>query len=687
MNKDNILQQVTPIDIFTAFLQIDKIPKGNISSPFTDDKNPSFKLYPKTNSFKCFATGKQGDCFQFVADLNNLDCKREFSSVTALIAEKLNIEIQDNSIEFHKIEFSEKHIGYYKQGNWNITKELLQKYNVNAIDKFSFFNSKKNQRQEITISPDRTGIVYDLGKESEIYIPASGNLKKFFLNKQKGETIFGINQLPEKPSFIIIAAGKKDCLILNANGFPSVCFRSENHYITKNQAELLKGKSENVLICYDNDAAGIAACNRAVKDYKFTAVSLPKNTNDVADFFFKNDAKVFGDRITEVLNSIKLKAEKRKDSIFDKAEQYLEDRYEFRYNTVSLAFESRKKGEFEFEETNENNLYIELNKNGINITQNKLIAILKSDFVPHYNPLIEYFEELPAWDKKTDHINKLASYVNTFDNEQFAYHFKKWCVRAVKCVFDQDYFNKQAFILVHKGQSSGKSTWCRFLCPPPLKNYIAEDIKGNDKDDRILICKNFIINLDELSALSKTDINALKAFFSKTFINERLPYDKKNTLLSRVCSFVGSTNMGEFLNDETGSVRWLCFELSGQINFDYKKHIDINLVWSQALELSRTGFQCELTLEDIKRNEERNEKFANRTIEQELIDSYLEKPSEKNKGQFQTPTDIMIQLRQKYERLNSPERIGKALVKNGFDKVKKSRYGYYVVYKDLIPIK
>lgn len=126
-------------------------------------------------------------------------------------------------------------------------------------------------------------------------------------------------------------------------------------------------------------------------------------------------------------------------------------------------------------------------------------------------------------------------------------------VRTVKCAVEPNYFNKQALIICHKAQNSGKSTWCRFLCPPELSNYIAEDI-SNDKDARILLCKNFLINLDELSSLTKKDVNSLKAFFTKTVINERLPYDRKSTIINRICSFIGSTNMSEFLNDETGSV-------------------------------------------------------------------------------------------------------------------------------------
>lgn len=106
-------------------------------------------------------------------------------------------------------------------------------------------------------------------------------------------------------------------------------------------------------------------------------------------------------------------------------------------------------------------------------------------------------------------------------------------------------------------------------------NYLSEDI-GLDKDSRIKLCKNLIINLDELSILATTDINSLKAYISKTRINERFPYARKAEFLERICSFVGSTTRTDFLTAESGSVRWIVFEVIEKINFKYSTLIDIS---------------------------------------------------------------------------------------------------------------
>ena len=365
-------------------------------------------------------------------------------------------------------------------------------------------------------------------------------------------------------------------------------------------------------------------------------------------------------------------------NIFDITENYLSDRYDFRYNEIALEIEYKSKKSKQYKPLNENSLYIELQKKGIKISINNLLAILRSEFVDNFNPIRAYFLSLPKWDGQL-HIQKLAGYVTTYDKKQFEYHFLKWCVRCVKCVFEDDYFNKQAFVLVHKGQSSGKSTFCRFMCPPALANYIAEDI-SNDKDARILLAKNFLVNLDELAVLSKKEINQLKSYFSKTVINERLPYDRKNSILARVCSFIGSTNMSTFLNDETGSVRWLCFELTAPIKFSYKTEVDIDKVWAHAFALSKSNFDCELSFKDVQDNEKRNSKYTTLSVEHEIISKYFKIPENPLKQQFMTSSDIMHYLSIKYQRLNHVS-IGKAMISLGFERLKdKDRqvYGYVV---------
>lgn len=369
---------------------------------------------------------------------------------------------------------------------------------------------------------------------------------------------------------------------------------------------------------------------------------------------------------------------------FALAKQYLMEKFEIRKNVISHELEYRNRNKGEFITLNEHTIYVNMQIDNVNINFANLIALFKSDMVEEFNPFIDYFEHLPKWNMEVDYIQKLAAYVivNDNDRQRFDIQFRKWIVRTIKCALIDGYFNKQAFILVQEKQNSGKSTFCRFMCPPKLSNYIAENISV-DKDSRILLTSNFLINLDELSTLSKVEINALKSMFSKDKINDRLPYERKNSIIPRRASIIGSTNQSEFLNDESGSVRWLCFEISG-INWKYKTEIDIDLVYSQAYYLFQNGFKAELTQTEIAANDEINKSFQILTSERELIHKYLisvEKGDEY--AIFMTATDIMVYLHQVSNDSIKlfPSNIGKALKqlnftrsKNGIEKI----FGYWV---------
>jgi predicted P-loop ATPase len=358
-------------------------------------------------------------------------------------------------------------------------------------------------------------------------------------------------------------------------------------------------------------------------------------------------------------------------------EEYLNERYLLRNNIISLDIEIRKKDKSKWQILCENSLYIELQKEGINISIANLLALLNSDFVTDYNPFESYFSNLRDWDG-IDHIGNLASYVHTRDQKSFELQFCKWLVRLVKTATESKYFNKQALIFVHDKQNSGKTTFCRFLCPKILNNYLSENI-SIDKDSRIALATNILINLDELATLSRRDINSLKALFSKESINDRLPYARTASVIPRRCSFIGSTNEMEFLMDETGSVRWLCFEID-KIDWEYSKRIDIDLVYAQAYHLVKTKFDCDLTRDEINENERRNQVFQILSEERQLIQKHFTHDESEDPNSFRTATDIKTKLSQMLNVNNlKVGNIGKALKQIDIPKKKLSGvYGYYV---------
>jgi len=366
----------------------------------------------------------------------------------------------------------------------------------------------------------------------------------------------------------------------------------------------------------------------------------------------------------------------RKDSVYDKIHEELSKYFLLKFNEISLEYEiynSKTDGKIPF---NEASLLIHLNREKINVSSQTFKTYLKSHFVKQYNPIKEYFESLPKWDGK-DYIKKYASYVNTDDNNLFDHHLRKWAVRAVKTILHSDQINKHCLVLANGDQHAGKSTYIKNLCPKPLMQYYYENI-GVSKDDRIKLCKAFMINIEELDILGKYDINSIKSLISQMTVNERLPYAEKSSLLYRICSFMGSTNKIEFLTDDTGSVRWIIFDVIGRINFSYSKEFDINDFWVQAyhIYLHQPDFKSELTVEEVDANEKRNEKFTLQTVESEFILKFYEKTDDLT--YFRTASDVETELAVMGKKLNI-QRLGSSLKKYGFERIKhpkKQVYGY-----------
>lgn len=364
---------------------------------------------------------------------------------------------------------------------------------------------------------------------------------------------------------------------------------------------------------------------------------------------------------------------------FLRIKHLLSERYDFRFNSVSLDIEISKKDKNDFQVLNENDLVCELLEAGFAGVETPLMALLRSSFVPQYDPFKEYFEGLPEWTKgDKDYIEELAGFIDAKDQEWFNSQFKKMLVRTVACSIHHIPFNKQCFIF--KGwQNDGKTTFVRFLCPPKLREYITETIDVNNKDGRLALCLNFIINLDELSKLPRNEVNKVKALITVQGVKERLPYDRKPTKILRRASFFGSTNDDEFLTDSTGNVRWLVMELNkngvkhgnGGEN-GYNQQIDIDMVYAQAYALLKSGFQFEMTKQEIEFSEKNNQGFQVLSIEQELIQKFFIPASKDEEGaEFLTATDVLQVIELQVKNPISTNSIGKAMSNLQFEKDQK----------------
>ena len=219
---------------------------------------------------------------------------------------------------------------------------------------------------------------------------------------------------------------------------------------------------------------------------------MPNEFKDIVEYFKKCNKNDF-----EKLKTVD------GNTIIHKMERYLNNKFDFRFNVLRQNVEYRFKNREYWEtvdELKENQIYIELIKRDIKCNHSIVSSLLKSEFSPLFHPFIDYFSNLPKWNGH-DYISDYCSYIETEDLN-FTKQFKKWIVRVVKCATEPNYFNKQVFVIVQAKQNSGKTTWCRNLLPKKLEGYMTQNL-GKDKDSKITLCKNLLINLDELEILDK----------------------------------------------------------------------------------------------------------------------------------------------------------------------------------------
>ena len=362
---------------------------------------------------------------------------------------------------------------------------------------------------------------------------------------------------------------------------------------------------------------------------------------------------------------------------------------ELRYNSILSAVEIKWQYEQQYRRINDrviNSLFFMCEENGTKIPLQQLYTYINSNKIAKYDPIRYYFDNLPVWDGR-DYIKQLCNHIYVEeDKEFFQLMLRKWLIRAVKCALEDDFYNKQMLVFISNKQDIGKTYLCRWLCPPALKDYFT-DTPSNGKDEILQTACSFLILHDEMAKFKSKDIDELKASLSRNSITVRLPYDKYPQVFPRRCSYLGTSNRVMLLNDETGSVRFICFSVE-YIDFNYSKTIDINKLYSQVYALYLAGDDYELTNaeKDIMQNS--NDKYFIEMSEIDLVAKYFISPANNEDDDilYLSSSEIASFLQERENVQINTINLGKALTKMHFQKIQKKvngmpRYKYVLKTK------
>ncbi|WP_053991925.1 VapE domain-containing protein [Mangrovimonas sp. TPBH4] len=363
---------------------------------------------------------------------------------------------------------------------------------------------------------------------------------------------------------------------------------------------------------------------------------------------------------------------------YSNVEVYLKRKYTFKYNEVlnRTFFKKNSGGSSSLKLLDDyylNSMYRELSNKNLKIGKAALRDLLQSDFVPRFNPIMDYFKNLKTWDGSNDFITSLACTVNSTDNKVFQWAFKKWFVAMIGCAYSQNITNHCALILIGP-QGLGKSSWIQGLLPIELKDYLSSGkVDPTRKDSVFLLAECMLINLEEVGTFSRSEAEAFKEIITKEVIRERRPYGVFAENYVRRASFIGSSNNQKILVDVTGNRRFLVFEISG-----FKK-IDSQLLdnaYSQGFYLFKKNFQYWFDQKDIQKINKHNEQYREVLQEEVLLSKYFLPVFTKGKGVLFMNATETINYISNYEKSTvilkalSPVEMGKVLKAKGFKELK-----------------
>lgn len=314
-------------------------------------------------------------------------------------------------------------------------------------------------------------------------------------------------------------------------------------------------------------------------------------------------------------------------------------------------------------------------KMSLTVKVNKLDMrnIIESDYTPVFNPFEDYFAHLPPWKEgDKDYIAELAATVKVKDTDSSVLSFeeclKKWLVAMIAGWLDEEAVNNVILVYIGK-QGANKTTWFNHLLPPELKQYFytKTNAKRMTKDDLIALSQYALICCEELDTMSASEMNQLKAAVTMQYINERAAYAHYAEQRKHINSFCGTGNNPEFLNDPTGTRRWLPFEVESIVSprlhpFNHPG------IYAQAYALYKSGYRYWFTDEEIERQNRHNSKFETPRLEQELVDLYFRKPSEGETGEFVSVARAMQIIGCNITQKLSSQKIGKAFSDLDFKK-------------------
>ncbi|EAJ1931412.1 DNA primase, partial [Campylobacter jejuni] len=343
---ENLSQRLNIVDVIENYIEVKKQGSSFVCiCPFHADKNPSMHINPTKGFYHCFACKAGGDAFKFVMDYEKLSFADAVEKVASLsnftlsytkekqenkkelksILPSLNAYFKDN-LKHHKEvltylyqrALNDKDIAKFELGFAGASEDsirLLQNQKIPLEDAMSVGALKKDENNEFYAS-FIWRVTFPIYDHKDLLVGFGGrtlnpNVPAKYVNSpqnilfDKSRIFYAFNIAKEniaKKKEIIVCEGYMDAIAFHKAGFNNAV-AVLGTALTEHHLPLIRRYDAKVILCFDNDEAGLKAATRSaflLSTNKIDGkVAILQGGKDPAELVAKNESTKLHDILDE----------------------------------------------------------------------------------------------------------------------------------------------------------------------------------------------------------------------------------------------------------------------------------------------------------------------------------------------------------------------------------------------------
>lgn len=330
---DELNSRLNIVDVVSSYVALNK-KGGNYWGlcPFHHEKTPSFSVNESKQIFHCFGCGKGGGATRFVMEIENLsfpDAVRKLAAQAGMEVPEEGggdgrwrerrrriLELNKEAARFYRAMLDDPrgaHVADYIANKRRISPRFSARFGLGAAPEgwdnlIRAMQQKGYDKAELIDAglavAGKNGGIYDKYRNRLMLpvIDVRGDVIGFtsrvmddstpkYLNTpetaifKKRSVLYGINyaKMTKRPNFILVE-GNIDVITMHQAGFDNT-IATMGTALTEDHIRLLERYTKELVLCLDNDAAGMDATQRALallknSDLAVKVVQLPRRQNE-----------------------------------------------------------------------------------------------------------------------------------------------------------------------------------------------------------------------------------------------------------------------------------------------------------------------------------------------------------------------------------------------------------------------